>query len=220
MDDSPSMAREARTCVFAGGLTRARGLSHIFEAMAILNRRDVEVQLALAGPSISEEYLRSLWDEVGRLGLSRQVHYHGVLPRSEALTLQSRASIGLVTYLPLNYKITGVPNKLMECMALGLAVVGSDFPEFREVAGATGAAILVDSMKPEQIADAIETLVRNPDLARRMGEAGKRIVRERLNWNVECPKLLRLYQQILRPSDHNGSLNSKLCDEVVRRPSS
>lgn len=220
MDDSPPMARDARTCVFAGGLTRARGLSQMFKAMAILKQRDVEIQLALAGASISEEYLRSLWDEAACLGIDRQVHYHGVLPRSKALALQSQASIGLVTYLPLNYKITGVPNKLMECMALGLAVVGSDFQEFREVAGATGAAILVNPRKPEQIADAIETLVRNPDLARRMGEAGKRAVRERFNWNIERIKLLQLYQQILRPSDHNGSLNAKSCDEVVPQPSS
>lgn len=220
MDDFSPLSRDTKTCVFAGGLTRARGLSEMFKALSILKERQIEVKLDLAGLSISQEYLQSLWEEVERLGIGRQVQYHGVLPRNKALTLQSQASIGLVTYLPLNYKITGVPNKLMECMALGLAVVGSDFPEFREVAGATGAAILVNPMKPEQIADAIETLVRNPDLARQMGEAGKRAVRERFNWNIERIKLLQLYQQILRPSDHNGSLTAKPCDEVVPQPSS
>ncbi len=113
----------------AGALTRDRGLSQIFEALAILKQRDLEVQLALAGPSISDEYLLSLWDEAGRLGIGRQVHYHGILSKSKALILQHQASIGLVTYLPLQYSITGLPNKLMECMALGLPVVCSDFPE-------------------------------------------------------------------------------------------
>jgi hypothetical protein len=219
LDDSPPVTRDARTCVYAGGLTRARGLSEMFKALAILNERQIEVKLDLAGDSISQEYLHSLWDEADRLGIRRQVHYHGFLPRSQALILQSQASIGLVTYLPLNYSITGLPNKLMEYMSLGLAVVGSNFPEFREVAGATGGAILVDPTKPEQIADAIETLVRNPDLARRMGEAGKRAVSERFNWNVECTKLLQLYRQILGSSDCNGTVDPKPCDEVVHQSS-
>jgi glycosyltransferase involved in cell wall biosynthesis len=220
MDDVSTSSRDPRTCVFAGALTRARGLSEIFKALAILKKRQLEVKLDLAGESISHAYLQSLWEELARLGVRGQVQYHGVLPRREALRLQSQASIGLVTYLPLNYKITGVPNKLMECMALGLAVVGSDFPEFREIAEASGAAILVDPNKPSQIADAIETLVRNPELARRMGEAGKRAVRERFNWNVERIKLLQLYHQILKPSDHIGAVNAKACDEIVLQPGS
>jgi glycosyltransferase involved in cell wall biosynthesis len=207
MDHFASATRPANSCVFAGGLTRARGLSQMFQALAVLKERGVVIQLALAGSSISDQYLRSLWDEVDRLRISGQVQYHGLLPRIEALALQSRASIGLVTYLPLNYAITGIPNKLMECMALGLAVVGSDFPEFREVAQATGAAILVDSRKPEQIADAIESLVRDPERARRMGEAGKRAVRERFNWNMERTKLLHLYEKILSPS-HSRAVHS------------
>jgi glycosyltransferase involved in cell wall biosynthesis len=219
LDDSTSIARDSGTCVFAGGLTRSRGLSQIFEAMAILKHRDVEIRLALAGPSISDEYLRSLWAEAGRLGIGPQVHYHGLLSRSQALTLQSQASIGLVTYLPLQYSITGLPNKLMECMALGLPVVCSDFPVYREVAGTTGAGILVDPTRPEQIAGAIESIVQDPVLANRMGEAGRLAVRERFNWNVERTKLLQLYRQILGPSSHSGSLNAKSCDEVLHEPS-
>jgi hypothetical protein len=36
-----------------------------------------------------------------------------------------------------------------------------------------------------------------------MGEAGRRAVRERFNWNVERLKLLDLYQEILGPLDCN-----------------
>ena len=37
-----------------------------------------------------------------------QVHYHGILSKSKALILQHQASIGLVTYLPLQNSITGL----------------------------------------------------------------------------------------------------------------
>ena len=206
VDNLPPMTRDGRTCVIAGAITRDRGLSQVFEALAILKQRAVEVPLALAGPSISEEYLRLLWDEANRLGISRQVHYHGILSKSKALILQHQASIGLVTYLPLQNSISGLPNKLMECMALGLPVVCSDFPVYREVAGATGAGILVDPTNPEQIADAIESLVRDPALARQMGEAGKEAVRKRFNWQAESKKLLDLYHQLVGVPNGNGVL--------------
>jgi glycosyltransferase involved in cell wall biosynthesis len=205
VDDLPSPMRDGRTCVIAGALNRDRGLSQVFEALAILKRRGLEIQLSLAGPSISDQYLRALLDEAGRLGVSGQVRYHGILSKEKALILQHEASIGLVTYLPLQYSITGLPNKLMECMALGLPVVCSDFPVYREVAGATGAGITVDPTKPEQIADAIESLVRDPALARRMGEAGREAVRTRFNWQTESTKLLHLYHQLVgAPTRHGG----------------
>ncbi len=199
LDDLPSVVRDGKTCVIAGALTRDRGISQVFEALGILKQRDVEVPLALAGPSISEDYLRSLWDEASRLGISRQVHYHGILSKEKSLLLQNQGSIGLATYLPLQNSMSGLPNKLMECMALGLPVVCSDFPVYRQVAGETGAAILVDPTKPEQIADAIESLINNPSVARQMGEAGKEAVRSRFNWQTESKKLLDLYHQLVGP---------------------
>jgi glycosyltransferase involved in cell wall biosynthesis len=78
-----------------------------------------------------------------------------------------------------------------------LPVVCSDFPVYREVAGITGAGILVDPTKPEQIADGIESLIRNPALAMQMGEAGSRVVHERFNWNKERLKLLQLYHEVV-----------------------
>lgn len=59
------------------------------------------MQLPLAGVSISEEYLRSLWDEASRVGIGREVHYHGVLPMSKALNLQKAGKYQPLTYLSL-----------------------------------------------------------------------------------------------------------------------
>jgi glycosyltransferase involved in cell wall biosynthesis len=206
MEDFPPVTRDGRTCVIAGVLNPDRGYSQVFKALAMLKERDLEVQLELAGPSMSEEYLDSLWNEAGRLGISGQVHYHGILSKRKALVLQHQASIGLVTYLPLQYCVNSLPNKLVECMSLGLPVVFSNFPNYREIAEKTGAGIMVDATKPEQIADAIESLVRNPALARQMGEAGREAVRTRFNWQAESKKLLDLYHQLVGAPNANGAL--------------
>jgi glycosyltransferase involved in cell wall biosynthesis len=205
IDDLPPITRDGRTCVFVGAISPSRGLPQVFAALAILKGRGLAIPFKLAGPAVSDNYLRSLWDEADRLGIQELVDYYGVLSRQEAMLLQQKASIGLVPYLPVaTNNVLSLPNKLVECMALGLPVVFSDFPNYRKVAGANGAGIAVDPNNPEQIANAIEQLVCNPDLARQMGEAGRRAVCEQFNWNVERVKLLDLYQDILGTSDRNG----------------
>jgi len=219
MDELPPIQRDGTTCVMAGSLTPSRGLPVIFRALAFLKQRGLNIRLALAGGVLSDDYLVSLWDEAERLGVRQQVEYHGILSKEEALLFQKKADIGLVTYQPLQYCVNSLPNKLVECMSLRLPVVFSNFPNYREIAEKTGAGIMVDPTKPEQIADAIESLVRNPALARQMGEAGNRAVRERFNWNVERVKLLQLYHKILSPPDRKGFFHPKSFEEVAHRQS-
>jgi glycosyltransferase involved in cell wall biosynthesis len=192
------VTRDGMTCVYAGILRPDRGMSQIFMALAILKERGVAARLALSGLALSDGYLRSLWDEADRLGIRELVDYRGMLPsKQEALIFQQSASIALVLNQPVANYLVSMPNRLAECMALGLPLVFSDFPNFREVAGANGAGIAVDPTKPDQIANAIERLVCNPDLARQMGEAGRRAAYDRFNWNEERGKLLELYRDIL-----------------------
>jgi glycosyltransferase involved in cell wall biosynthesis len=196
-EDLPPTTRDGRTCVFAGVLLRNRGIVQVLPGLAILKQRGLSVRLELAGRPESESYLQSLWAEAERLGVSDLVTYHGVLSRAAAAALENRSSIALVPHLRVGNNLAAIPVKMLDCMALGLPIVYSDFPNHHEIAGVTGAGIAVDSARPEQVADAIERLVCNPDLARQMGEAGRRAVQERFNWSLERVKLLELYEQTL-----------------------
>ncbi len=197
LTDLPAVKRNGNTCVYVGGLSADRGLSQVFVALSLLNKRSLPVRLALAGPPESNEYLHSLWEEAKSLGIQELIEYYGVLSRHDAVLLQHRSSIGLVPYLPVANSMKSMPNKLVECMALGLPVVFSDFPNYCEVAGVSGAGFPIDPTRPGEIADAIERLISNHELALSMGEAGMRAVRERFNWEIERAKLLGLYHQIL-----------------------
>lgn len=213
MDQLDHVQRDGATCVMAGTLYSSNGLSKILRALALLKQRGLHIRLSLAG-NASDGFLLSLWNEAEALGVRKQVEYHGILSRKEALLFQKKAGIGLVVYQPLLHCVNSLPNKLLECMALGVPVVYSNFPNYREIAATAGAGIMVDPTVPEQIADAIETLVRNPDVARRMGEAGKRAVREQFNWGTERVKLLRLYHEILSPLGGKGFFKHNAFDEL------
>jgi glycosyltransferase involved in cell wall biosynthesis len=209
LEDLTPVDRDGKTCVFAGGLSPDRGLSQVLSALSILKSRGLLVPLALAGREEADGYLNSLFKEADSLGIRDLVTYQGILSKRDAIMFQQKASIGLVPYLPVANCMASMANKLPECMALRLPLVFSDFPNYREVAGASGAGIAVDPTNPTQIADAIEYLVRNPGEARRMGEAGRRAVRERFNWNIEKAKLLALYEDIFSGQDNKTILMDK-----------
>lgn len=204
IENLPTPQRDGHTCVFAGVIVPDRGLQQVIRAMGLLQKRGQSVRLLLAG-SIETDYLHLLMEEAARQGVGERVTYHGLLTKAEALRLQNEASIGLVPYLPVPNTLASMPNKLLECMALGLPVVFSNYPNYQEIAGVSGAGIAVDPTKPEQIADAIGYLVENPEHARQMGEAGRRAVQERFNWSVERTKLLELYRQILGAPHRAGA---------------
>lgn len=91
----------------------------------------------------------------------------------------------------------GQSNSIMEAMAAGLPVIATDIPPNRElvVDGETGFLVRVgDRAGFQQFADRI---LADPELARRLGDAG----RERMRQNFSIDKMVathaRLYREVL-----------------------
>lgn len=188
--------RDPSACVFTGTIDPDRGLMETIEALALLEARGVDVSLDLAGPAVPG-YAETLLRHAGRLGVGGRVRYHGYLTMERARALQRTAAIGLVPHLPRGNNLTAWPVKMFEFMAAGLPMVYSDLPSHQEIAGACGAGVSVDPTRPEQIADGISRLARDPGLARELGENGRRAVLERYNWGRESVRLLDLYKEVL-----------------------
>ena len=118
------------------------------------------------------------------------------MSRGGVKELLNSARAGLVLLHPrINY-VDALPIKLFEYMAVGIPVIASDFPLWRTIVDGANCGILVDPMKPEQIAKAIDWLLDNPREARKMGERGRRAVLERYNWSLEEKKLIELYDKL------------------------
>ena len=82
-------------------------------------------------------------------------------------------------------------------MAMGLPVIASNFPLYREIAEGAKCGICVDPLNPEEIAGAIRCIIEHPAEAEQMGKNGRKVVEERYNWGMEEKKLLYLYQELL-----------------------
>lgn len=174
---------------YVGGITAIRGVVELVRAME-LSASGARLNL---GGLFSESKTRAA---VEQLPGWRNVNELGFLSRLQMRDVMARSVAGIVTFLPAPNHTTAQPNKMFEYMSAGLPVVASAFPLWREIIEGNECGICVDPHNPQAIANAIDQLASDPDLAARMGENGRRAVRERYNWQIEERKLLDLYAKL------------------------
>ncbi len=113
--------------------------------------------------------------------------------RDQVMADLGSARVGMVVLQPIPNYVNSLPVKMFEYMAAGIPVVASDFPLWKEIVSRANCGVTVDPREPTQIASAIECLVEDADLARRMGANGRHAVETTYHWQHEWDRLRTLY---------------------------
>jgi len=177
---------------YIGEISHERGINQIVEIIENIGTDRIELMLAgPVRPDVSENFrfknaLTASW-----------LIYHGQLSPIEAWRKMENCNAGLAILFPSPNFIESYPTKLFEYMILGLPVIASDFPLWKEIIEGNQCGICVNPLNPKEIAKAIDYLISNPDEATEMGKRGRKAVEEKYNWETEEAKLLALYNQLL-----------------------
>lgn len=87
----------------------------------------------------------------------------------------------------------GLPNVVLEAMASGLPVVATPVDGTKEAVVHNKTGLLVPEKEPGPLADALIKLVQDPQLAEKMGLAGRKRVEEKFSLNVQVSRFEELY---------------------------
>src|SRR5207249_11127907 len=85
----------------------------------------------------------------------------------------------------------GMPNVLLEALAIGLPCVVSDIPAHRNIIGTTSAALIFDPADPQQLAMRINLVRTKPALARKLADEGKKLTHQ-----CTPDKMARAYHEV------------------------
>jgi len=168
---------------YVGAISKIRGIYNIVEATQKAN-----VKLEVAGLTQSQELLNKL--------NSYNVIYHGFADREKLKAIFNNCFVGLITFLPAPNHNYANPNKFFEYMAAGLPVIASNFITWKTIIDENELGITVNPENIEEIADAIMYLNQNKEIAKKMGENGRKAFEEKFNWQIEEKKLIELYKHI------------------------
>lgn len=172
-----------------GGLADGRGIVETIDALDHL-REDVALVVLGHGELVPEIEARAAKAE-GRL------FHHPPVPIGELPSWVAGADVGVIAFQPIETNnLLATPNKLFECIAVGVPVVVSDFPEMRAIVDTWGVGATCDPRNPVSIADAVRDVLGRDREA--LFAACRTAATERYSWQRQSARLLEAYDLMSR----------------------
>jgi len=194
---SPATRHAAPVLGFFGRMCREKGLDTLVEAFIHLKNRDRVPRLKLhigggCGPG-DEPFVKGLRQRLAAAGFSGETMFAANLNRAVKIAFLESLSVFSV---PASYgEAFGL--YVLEAMAAGVPVVQPRAAAFPELVEATGGGVLCEPGDAKSLADAIETLLLDPDRARALGESGRRAVRERYSIEAMADEVVKAYDGLV-----------------------
>ena len=178
--------------VFLSRLHPKKGLDLLLPAARALADQGYEFVLALAG-SGEKGYEAAVRDLVAANGVGDVVAFTGFLEGSEKYDLLREADVFVLPSYDENFGLA-----VVEAMSMGVPVVISERVGLHREVAAYDAGV-VTPLDAREIARSLGRLLDDRELRRRLGENGKRLVRDRYQWSSVGRQLVELYESILYP---------------------
>jgi glycosyltransferase involved in cell wall biosynthesis len=187
--------------MYLGTLGAERRIDFLLRVLVQVRTHIPQIKLYLVGKGERPEDEDFLLQEARRLDVLGSVVFVGQLPQQEALRYVQDADVCVSPFYPSPILNSTSPTKLVEYMAMGKAVVANTHPEQQLLIDQSGGGYCVP-YEENAFAAAIVTLLRAPDLARAMGERGKRYVIEQRAYGVIATRVER---EMLRIAGKGGA---------------
>lgn len=185
-------SRAGHDIFYIGGISNERGLDVTLEALKVLKSRGIDFFMHYIGP-ISEEKI----EELPLKEIEQKVKFYGRMDSKEGFKISKKCIVGLSVLKPIKNYVGSYSTKIFEYMAIGLPVITSNFPLYQKVVERYECGFCIDPYSSIELADSIEELILNPNLANQMGENGQLAVHKKFSWSSEEEKLLRYYHNLL-----------------------
>lgn len=177
--------------VLAARMLWDKGVGEFVQAAHLLHAKGVRARFVLVGDpdpanpaSVPESTLRAWHGARGVEWWSRHEDMPAVLHQAQIACLPS-------------YYREGLPKSLLEAAACGLPIITTDTPGCREIVRDGENGLLVPVRNPSALADALERLIFDEGLRRRMGERSRQLAVEEFSQERVIEETLSVYQELV-----------------------
>jgi glycosyltransferase involved in cell wall biosynthesis len=175
--------------LYVGRFNVFKNVETLVEAVGKLSQMDVgEFELNLVGEGEQRPVLERI---VSELGLTRRVKFAGWVARDQIADHYRLADV-FVTATTWE----GMPNTVLEAMACGLPIVGTQASGLHELVRDGLNGYLVPTKDPEALAQALARLMGDGYERRRMGRESRRLAEREFAWEYIAAQYLEVYKQV------------------------
>ncbi|MBK5273433.1 MAG: glycosyltransferase family 4 protein [Desulfuromonadales bacterium] len=152
-----NLPKQSKSILYIGRIAKRKGIDFLIRSMPLVVRTFPDVQLLVGGKGSHLEKMKSL---VRQLGLERNVTFLGFVPDDQLNTLYNQAHCVVVPSIFEGFGIT-----VIEALAAGTRVVGTDVDGIREILNSGEYGRLVPYGNRQALADAIIAELNEPKRA-------------------------------------------------------
>ena len=180
---------------FVGRMVGEKGIIELVEAMGTVIKAIPGAKLMMVGDTLDDDRDRGVKEvvrqEISTNGLASKVVFTGFV--EDVPEVMSAMDLFV---LPSHRE--GMPRTVIEAMAAGKPVVATDIRGCREevLEGVTGLLVPVNS--PQPLAQAIIKILSNPEMARKMGKAGRKRAEEFFDEDLVLDREIEVYQELVK----------------------
>lgn len=188
------------TIAYLGSCEKLRRLDFLIEVLARIRNEIPDTRLKLIGDAQDPADMEELREKIQKSGLTDQIEITGWLPAETARKELQDADLALAYLPPDPLFDVASPTKLIEYMAMGMAVVASEHPEQSRVIAESGAGLCA-AFDADAFASAVVKLLNAPHTRQEMGRAGRIYALRERGYDVISMRLARKYQQLMAEPD-------------------
>ncbi|MGC9318099.1 MAG: glycosyltransferase [Armatimonadota bacterium] len=186
---------QAPLILSVGRLVEKKGFPILLRAAAILRQRGVDFHLRIAGSGPEEDDLRRM---IAGLALDECTRLAGPMPQEELLPIFRRADLFvLASVVASDGDRDGLPNVLLEALALGVPAVSTRVSAIPELIKHGETGLLARPGDPKDLAEQIERMLFDEELRARVTEQGRLEVVTRFDIRENVAKLVDLFSAVM-----------------------
>lgn len=185
--DKRSDQSKAITILWVGRFVRGKGVEYIIQAAKKLVKEVPDLKILLVGDGPSKEKIKSL---IEKFDLNKNVIIKENIANENMPKIYQKSDIFVLPSLN-----EGVPKTLLEAMACGKPVIISEFPHLAELI--KNAALTFPKGDVHALADKIMSLIRDKELAKELGNNGRKKIVEDHSWENTVLKTIELYKEVI-----------------------
>ena len=177
--------------LFLGRLAGNKGCDYLVKAMPAILEKFSDTKFIICGEGDEKGYILSL---IRKYGIEKSIEMFGVVDFAKLVELFYTS---LIYVFPSINRLEAFGIVQLEAMSNYTAVVASDIPGPNAVMDVGKTGFLVPKQNPQAIADAVISLLSDPQRAIEMGKAGRKLVETKYDWKAIAEQVVDLYQEAL-----------------------
>jgi glycosyltransferase involved in cell wall biosynthesis len=179
---------------FVGSLAAWQGVEYLIKSAPHILEAYPQSKFLIVGDGIMRQGLVEL---AQRLGVSDRMVFTGRVPYDKVALYMNAGDLCVAPFTrERNEKAVGSPLKIYEYAACGKAMVTARLPGL-EFVEQHRLGIMTEPDDPEELANTIMKLLREPELRRQMGENGRKYVVEGHSWGSVAKRVAEVCEQVI-----------------------